>query len=327
MAKGKKVLVTGVAGFVGSNFAKLALEKGHSVIGIDNLSQGFKRNLKGFEKIGDFEFIKTDVRDGARLSRVLGRKKIDYIVHLAAYKIPRYGNAMDTLMINSKGTETMIEIALKKKAKFVFASTSDVYGKNPDIPFSEESKLVLGSSKVKRWAYAASKIFDEHLCFAYEEKSGLKMTILRFFGGYGANQNLTWWGGPQSVFIDCALNNKAMTLHGDGRQTRSFTYVEDMVRGVYLAMITPASTGEIFNIGNNREINIKGLAEMTWKMVRKSKPKIKLIPYDHLSKGYEDVRRRVPDIRKAKKVLGFEARVQLEQGLPVTIEWQKGASK
>jgi len=327
VAKGKKVLITGVAGFVGSNFAKLVLSEGHSVVGIDNLSQGFRRNLKGLGKIGDFEFIKADVRDGAGLRKALGRKKVDYIVHLAAYKIPRYGNAMDTLMINSKGTETMIEIALKKKAKFVFASTSDVYGRNPDLPFSEESKLVLGPSRVKRWAYAASKIFDEHLCFAYEEKYGLKMTVLRFFGGYGPNQNMSWWGGPQSVFIDCALKNRPMTLHGDGSQTRSFTYVEDMVRGVYLAMINPASTGEIFNIGSDREISIKELADMVWKMVRGSRPKIKLVPYDRLSKGYQDVMRRIPDTRKAKRILGFEARERLEEGLPVTIEWQKGASK
>ncbi|MFH1664796.1 MAG: SDR family NAD(P)-dependent oxidoreductase [Candidatus Omnitrophota bacterium] len=325
--KKDRVLITGVAGFIGSNLAKLMVKEGYKVTGIDNLSQGAKRNISGFEKTGSFDFIKADVRDHEGLKKRFKGCRFDYIVHLAAFKIPRYGNAMDTLMINSKGTESMLDIARDKKAKFVFASTSDVYGKNAKLPFSETSDLVIGPSSVKRWAYAVSKMFDEHLCFAYQEKYGVESVIIRFFGGYGANQNTTWWGGPQSVFIDCALNNKPMTLHGDGSKTRSFTYIDDTVRGVYLATVSPDSGGEIFNIGNDREITIRGLAEMIWKMVRgNTKPKIKIIPYDALSKGYEDVMRRIPDISKAEKMLGFRAVVQLEGGLPLTIQWQKGIS-
>ncbi|HPN72541.1 MAG TPA: GDP-mannose 4,6-dehydratase, partial [Candidatus Omnitrophota bacterium] len=232
------------------------------------------------------------------------------------------------LMVNSKGTESMLELARVKKSKLVFASTSDVYGRNPDLPFSEEKNLVIGPSNVKRWAYAASKIFDEHLCFAYEEKYGVMVSVLRFFGGYGPNQNTSWWGGPQSVFIDCALKNKAIPLHGDGSQTRSFTYVEDTVEGIVRAMERPQANGEILNIGNDREITIKNLADMIWGMVRPGKkPKIKFIPYDSLSKGYQDVMRRVPDLSKTEKVLGYRAKVSLEEGLPRTIEWQKGVTK
>lgn len=321
------VLVTGVAGFIGSNFAKRVLTEGYNVIGIDNLSQGDRRNMKGLSELGKFEFIKADVRELDKLKKVLKGRKFEYIVHLAAYKIPRYGNAYDTLMVNAKGTESMLEIATARKAKLVFASTSDVYGKNPKLPFTEESDLLIGPTKVKRWAYASSKIFDEHLCFAFQEKYGTKVTVLRFFGGYGPHQNTTWWGGPQSVFIDCALRNKPIPLHGDGRQRRSFTFVEDTVDGVYRAMITPGSEGEVFNIGNNRDISIKELAEMVWVMVRGDKPKIEYIPYDKLSKGYQDVIKRVPDITKSQKMLGFKAKVQLEEGLPCTIEWQRSVTK
>ena len=324
-SKGKTEFITGVAGFIGSNFAKRVLREGFSVIGIDNLSQGQRRNLKGLERIGDLRFIKADVRDGKRIEKALKGRKIDYIVHLAAFKIPRYGNAYDTLMVNAKGTEAMLELARAKKAKLVFASTSDVYGRNPDLPFSEEKNLVIGPSNVKRWAYAASKIFDEHLCFAYEEKYGVRVTILRFFGGYGPNQNTTWWGGPQSVFIDCALKNKPIPLHGNGRQTRSFTYIDDTVESIYRAMVRKAADGEILNVGNDREITIKALAEMIWKMVRPGeKAKITYVPYDKLSKGYQDVIRRVPDLTKSQKILGYKAKVRLEEGLPLTIAWQKG---
>ena len=325
--KKKNVLITGVAGFVGSNFAKRLLNDGYSVIGIDNLSQSNKKSIRGFEKIGKFDFFKADVRRYEDIKQIVKRKKIDYIVHLAAFKIPRYGNAMDTLMVNSKGTENMLEIATEKDAKLVFSSTSDVYGKNTELPFSETSNLVLGAPTVRRWAYASSKMFDEHLCFAYQEKYGTKMTVLRFFGGYGPNQNTTWWGGPQSVFIDCALKNKAITLHGDGSQTRSFTFIDDMARGVQLAMEKRASTGEILNIGNNREISIKELANMIWGRIRDTNPKIKCLAYDKISKGYEDVVRRIPDIRKSQKILGFKAGVQLEQGLPLTIDWQRSVTK
>jgi UDP-glucose 4-epimerase len=323
MNKKKKVLITGVAGFIGSNLADRLVREGVEVLDIDDLSQGYKRNIKCFKARDNFKFIKADVRDNKRLKDIFKRTKFDLIYHLAAYKIPRYGNAMDTLMINAKGTECMLEAARTTGARFIFASTSDVYGKNRELPFSEDSDLVLGPTNVKRWAYASSKIFDEHLCFAYEEKYGLPVTIVRFFGGYGPNQDTTWWGGPQSVFIDCALKNKYMTLHGSGKQTRSFTYIEDTVECLTRIMERSSSTGEVMNIGNDREITIKKLAEMIWKMVRGTNPRIKYIPYDKLHKGYEDVIRRVPDTSKVRKLLGFEARISLEEGLPITIVWQK----
>ena len=320
--KTKKIFITGVAGFIGSNLAAALLKKGYKVIGLDNLSQGERRNIASFFKDKNFKFVKGDVRSEKTVDRLM--KGVDVAVHLAAYKIPRYGNAMDTLMINTRGTRIMLEAARRNKSKFIFASTSDVYGKYPTLPFKEDGDLLLGQSRSKRWAYAVSKVFDEHLCFAYEEKYGLKVCVLRFFGSYGPNQNLTWWGGPQSVFIDAALKNKTLEVHGDGAQTRSFTYIDDTIDGIVRAIESPKSVGEIFNIGNNKEISILALAKLIWKLVRKDgKPKIKFVPYSKFSEKYQDVRRRIPSIEKAKKLLGFDPKTNLKEGLLKTIQWQR----
>lgn len=325
MAKGVKdrIFITGVAGFIGSNLARALLSKGYKIIGLDNLSQGFKRNMRPLLENKNFKFIKEDVRNKNAMDKLA--KGVDIIVHLAAYKIPRYGNAIDVLMINSVGTMNALESARKNKAKFVFTSTSDVYGKLSSIPFKEDSDIVLGHSKVKRWAYAASKLFDEHLSFAYEEKYGLKVCVLRIFGSYGPNQNLTWWGGPQSGFITAAFMKKPMEIHGDGLQTRSFTYIDDTVDGIVRAIERKESVGELINIGDNREISILNLAKLIWKMINGDlKPELKFITYSTFSgKNYQDVMRRVPDISKAKCLLGFSSIVGLEAGLSMTIGWQR----
>lgn len=321
----KTVFITGAAGFVGSNLAGELLSKGYRVKGTDNLSQGLKRNIEPLLKNPNFIFHKADVCDATAINSLING--VDYIAHLAAYKIPRYGGASKTLLINTKGTENILEAAKRNKTKVLFSSTSDVYGKNPSLPFSEESDFLIGPTKIGRWAYAVSKIYDEHLCLAYHEEYGVPITIVRYFGGYGPNQNLTWWGGPQSVFINCALKKEAMPIHGDGKQTRSFIYVSDMISGTIAAMEKEGAIGQVFNIGNPREISILELAKMIWKMVNKEEPLIEFIPYKNFSRDYEDVLKRVPDITKAREILGFEPRVGLEEGLRATIEWQRQALK
>lgn len=321
----KRITVTGVAGFIGSNLTKALLQKGYRVTGLDNLSQGLLCNIEPFLSNKYFKFIKGDVRSVFTVAKSC--LESDCIVHLAAFKIPRYGNAYDTLMVNSQGTLNVLETARKIKAKMIFASTSDVYGKSPDLPFKEDGDLVLGHSRVKRWAYAVSKLFDEHLCFAYEEKYGIDVCVLRFFGSYGPNQNLTWWGGPQSVFIAAALKGEPLQVHGDGKQTRSFTYIDDTVEGIIRAIERKTSSGEIFNIGNNKEISIIELARLIWKLARGNGPtKISFIPYHRFSEKYQDVRRRVPDLSKSKRILGFQPKVELKEGLIKTIAWQKTVS-
>ncbi len=319
--KNKTVAVTGAAGFIGSNLSRSLLAQGNTVIGIDNLAQGSMRNIADFSSNRNFRFVKADVRNTTAMKKAC--RNADIIAHLAAYKIPRYGGALNTLLVNALGTKSMLDAAIRSDARFLFASTSDVYGKNPAVPFSEESDFVIGQSNIPRWAYATSKIFDEQVCFACKEESGLKMSIVRYFGGYGPGQHLNWYGGPQAVFIDCVLSGKPMPLHGTGKQTRTFTYIDDQVQGTLLVMEKKRALGEVFNIGSTREITIRRLGELVHKLACcKGKPKFEIVPYRRFGK-YEDVQRRVPDVGKAQKLLGFKAKMPLEQGLKRTIEWQK----
>ncbi|PWH17167.1 MAG: nucleoside-diphosphate sugar epimerase [Anaerolineae bacterium] len=314
-----KILITGAAGFIGSNLTEALLERGHTVIGLDNLSQGFLLNLKNVQNHRKFRFVQGDIRDEKLVRRLT--RGCDVVVHLAAFKIPRYSDAMDTLLINSHGTLSVLQAAAQYGAKVVAASTSDVYGKNPNVPFSEESDLVIGRPEVKRWSYAISKMFEEQLLFAYHERHGLDVVALRFFGGYGPNQHLTWWGGPQSVFINAAIDDQEIPLHGNGLQTRSFTYISDHVDGIIASIEKSQANNQVFNIGNTREITIRDLALLIWGLVRGDEPKLKLTPYETFGK-YEDVMRRVPDISKARRLLDFDPKVELEQGLKTTIRWQ-----
>lgn len=316
-----KVLITGVAGFIGSNLAQALLDRNYSVVGVDNMSQGEKLNLIPLLEYPSFEMRYIDVCDEAAMLRAA--EGCTTFVHLAAYKIPRYTDALDTLNINFRGSESIVKAALENRAKIVAASTSDVYGKNPNVPFTESSDLVIGNPTIKRWAYAISKMFEEQLLFAYHERYGVDVVIVRFFGGYGPNQNLTWWGGPQSVFINQALDDEEIEVHGDGQQTRSFTYIADHVDGLIRLIENPAANNLVFNLGNTYEITIEGLARLIWRLVRgkNDQPRLKLIPYAAFGK-YEDVPRRIPDISRARDILGFEPKVDLETGLRETIRWQ-----
>jgi UDP-glucose 4-epimerase len=249
----------------------------------------------------------------------------DVLVHLAAGKIPRYGDALDTLVTNGEGGMQVLRACRARSVRrMVLASTSDCYGRNPQVPFSEESASVLGGPHVRRWSYAISKMFEEQALFAYRERYGLEAVILRLFGGYGPRQNLTWWGGPQSVFIGAALKGEPLEVHGTGLQTRSFTYVDDMVEGFVRAADVPAAAGQMLNLGSDREISIEDLARMVWRLVRDDEPRIRKVPFQSFGR-YEDVERRIPDNRLAASVLGFTPSVPLETGLPRTIEWQRGA--
>jgi UDP-glucose 4-epimerase len=318
-----KLLITGAAGFLASHLVDLMLSRGYDVTGVDDLSHGNVQNLDGALRDSRFHFCQVDVCDMSAMRRCVD--KVDTVIHLAAYKIPRYGTATKTLLVNSQGTMNALQLACEKSAKFVITSTSDVYGKNPNVPFSEDADSVLGSPTVGRWAYATSKRYDEHLVLAMAEDCGIYTTVLRIFGSYGPRQNLSWWGGPQSVFIDAILRDEVIPIHGDGQQTRSFTFVSDTVRGIAAAAESSNCNQEIINIGANEEVSILDLASRIYRMCGKSgSPAIKLIPYDEIAnRKYEDVRRRIPDTRKAKELLNFEAKIPLEQGLLETIAWQR----
>lgn len=323
---GKTVLITGVAGFLGSNLAERLLAEGHSVVGVDNLSMGHLSNIAEAMENPRFEFIKADVTDSETFKNL--SDSIEVMVHLAAFKIPRYGKAIETLKINYYGTECALDFARDRNIKCVLASTSDVYGRNPNVPFSEAATdSVIGNSKAPRWSYAVSKLFDEHLAFAYQDAYGFPVTLLRFFGSYGPRQPLSWWGGPPPVFINAVMNDETIPIHGDGQQTRSFTYVSDTVDGMYESIMRDSANGEMLNIGSQEEVTILELA----KRVKKASGtagelKYELVPYESFSKNkYEDVMRRVPDTSLSEQLLGVSAQVSLDEGLRRTIEWQQRA--
>lgn len=317
-----KILITGAAGFIGSNLTIRLLEKGHQVIGIDNLSYGFVRNIEKISNNPNFKFIMGDIANPLILKDV----KADVVIHLASQKIPRYSNALRTLEENYLMLRNVVQKCLYDKSKIIFASTSDVYGKNPDVPFHEESAMVMGPTTVKRWAYALSKMYGEQYIIANHDEYDLTYTITRFFGSFGPHQNLTWWGGPQSVFIEKALKKEPIDIHGDGSQTRTFTYVDDTVAALELCVENPKSNNEIFNTGPkaDSEISIKELAILIWRLINgnDSEPKLNFIPYSQFGK-YEDVMRRVPDISKLCSTFDFQPSWDLEEGLKVTIDWQK----
>jgi len=321
-----EILVTGAAGLLGSHLVDALLKRGHVVTGLDNLSIGDPDNLKSAESSERFKFLKLDVCD----SKIMGKvKPHDIIVHLAAYKIEVPGlHGTDILEVNTRGTSNMLDLARNWNSRFVFASTSDVYGKSKELPFNEGADLVLGSSVVPRWGYAASKLFDEHLCFANQRRFGIPATVIRYFNTYGPRHDLTVIsGGPQALFLNALLSNRKMTIHGDGRQQRAFSYVADSVEMTARAIESEKTSGEILNIGNpDGEISIRELAELTWDVFGGKGPApIEYITHESFYKSgkFEEISRRIPDISKAENLLGFKPEVTNRRGMELTFEWQR----
>ena len=330
--------ITGSAGFLGSNLTDALISDGHAVVGIDNLAYGRRENFAHHVGHPAFTFHLADVTDTAAMRELLAPCEV--IIHLAAHKIPRYGSALETLTVNVDGTRNVLDAARARQelglpVRVALASTSDVYGKSPDLPFVETGDLRLGPSSVPRWSYAVSKLFDEHLAHAYTDEYGLQIACMRFFGSYGPRHHLSWWGGPQSVFITAIMDGTPITVHGDGLQTRTFTYVDDTVRGIRACADWIGEGCEIFNIGApSGEIAIVDFARLVHRLVREEFPDLCLpqdarlvfVSYESFSeRPYEDVRRRVPEPSKAAKILGYRARVDIEDGLRQTIGWHRPA--
>lgn len=313
-----KTLITGVAGFIGSNLAKFLLENGFIVYGIDNYSVGNSKSIKSLSDHKNFNFIKLDL---SKTGIIKNLPKVEAIVHLAAKKIPRYENSLETLMVNTKMTENILKVALFYKAKLIYASTSDVYGLNKSLPFKEDSDLVLGPPTVSRWSYAASKIYDEHICLAFFDKYKVPCVILRFFGVYGPGVNLSWRGGPFGPFISSCLEEKKIEIHGTGEQIRCFTYIDDVVKGIYMCIISRKSTGQIFNISSDEKISITDLVKKIEK-ISGNKAKVEHVKYSSFYGGnYQDVMAKIPSTEKASKIIKFKAETSLDVGIKKTIDW------
>jgi UDP-glucose 4-epimerase len=314
-----RVGITGAAGFVGSHLSDRLLAEGCEVVGLDDFSRGCAENLEHAMRSPRFTMVEADCTDLAAVRRAFAG--CDGIVHLAAEKIPRYEGALHTLEGNVAGARVACTVAAELDARIIFTSTSDVYG-NGTPPYAEDDVLVLGPPTTRRWAYAVSKLYDEHLALALHEEQGLRITVLRLFGAYGPRNHPSWWGGPQSVFIETMLDGGIIDIHGDGMQVRTFTFIDDTVDGFVRTLASNEAIGEIINIGGEGPVTILELAAHVHAALALEGPlPAKMVPYASLPGRYQDVMRRIPDITKAKTMLGFSVSIGLEEGLRRSVEW------
>ena len=315
-----RALITGGAGFIGSHLSEALLDANHQVLVLDNLSTGSIDNIAHLKGRQGFEYFIDSVDNEPLLAELIDRS--DVVFHFAAavgvkliVEQPVY-----TIETNVHGTEVVLKHANKKKKLVVIASTSEVYGKSEDVPFREDSDLVMGPTPKHRWAYACSKAIDEFLALAYWKERKLPVIIVRFFNTVGPRQT-GQYGMVIPNFVRQALAGEPITVFGDGTQSRSFTHVSDVVGALLKLVDKPAAVGQVVNIGNTEEISIGALARKIRDMTRSSSP-IKLIPYDEAyESGFEDMPRRVPDLKKAKELIGYAPRHSLDDILAHVIEY------
>ena len=315
-----RVLITGGAGFVGSHLSEAFLERGDEVFVLDNLSTGSIDNISHLKGHQGFDYVIDRVENEPVIAEHIDRA--DVVVHLAAAVGVKLivEQPVHTIETNVHGTEVVLKIANKKKKLVVIASTSEVYGKSTNVPFAEDADLVLGPSSKHRWAYACSKLIDEFLALAYWKERKLPVIVVRLFNTVGPRQT-GQYGMVIPNFVRQALASQPITVFGDGAQSRSFTYVGDVVGALVSLVDEPRAVGQVFNIGNGREISIGELAEKI-KVMTGSRSEIVRIPYDQAyESGFEDMPRRVPDISKISALTGYKPTVELEEMLERVIEY------
>ncbi len=318
-----KCLVTGGAGFIGSHLIEQLLSKGNNdVWTIDDLSTGSKENISHLLNNPRFHFYQGSVLDEKLLQKLIDRCEIVY--HLAAAVGVKYvmNNLIKSMRINIEGTENILRIASRDKKRVLITSSSEIYGKNENYPFNEESDRILGPPTKLRWSYSSSKAIDEFLAIAYHKEKELPIVIVRLFNVSGPRQTGAY-GMVIPRFINQALSGEPITVYGDGNQVRSFIHVKDAVQGLISLMESESTDGEIFNLGSPEAITISRLAH-TVKRLTGSESEIKYIPYAQIyDDSFEDLRYRVPDISKISKVIGFKPTKSLEGILGDVIEYYK----
>jgi len=299
-----KALLTGGAGFVGSHLAEALLDRGHQVIVIDDLSTGSMDNIVHLKPRKGFEYVIDTIMNERLTSELVDRA--DVVFHLAAaVGVKLIVEApVRTIETNVHGTEIVLKHASKKNKLVVLFSTSEVYGKSTSVPFHEDADLVMGPTPKHRWAYACSKAIDEFLALAYHRERHLPVIVVRLFNTVGPRQTGRY-GMVIPNFVQQALAGDPITVYGDGKQTRSFTYVGDVVEGLLRLVQEPRAVGQVFNIGNTEEISIFDLAKRVQALTGSSS-RIEMIPYDQAyDPGFEDMPRRVPDLTKIGNLVGF----------------------
>jgi UDP-glucose 4-epimerase len=314
-----RVLITGGSGFVGSHLAEALLAADHEVFVLDNLSTGSIENIVHLKSHPRFHYTIDTVTNEPLLAEHIDR--CDIVVHLAAaVGVKLIVDApVHTIETNVHGTEVVLKHANKKKKLVMIASTSEVYGKNAAVPFREDADLVLGPTSKHRWAYACSKLIDEFLALAYWKEKKLPVVIVRLFNTVGPRQT-GQYGMVIPTFVQQAIAGRPITVYGDGSQSRSFTYVGDVVGALIALMQEPRAIGDVFNVGNGSEITILALAEKI-KAMTGSKSAIVRVPYDEAyEQGFEDMPRRVPDLTKVSELIGYEPKVQLDEILQSVID-------
>jgi UDP-glucose 4-epimerase len=308
-----KALITGGAGFVGSHLAEALIERGDEVFVLDNLSTGSIENIERLKQSESFHYTIDSVLNEPVCAELIDR--VDVVYHLAAAVGVKLivESPVNTIETNVHGTEMVLKLANKKKKKVIVASTSEVYGKSTEVPFHEDSDLVMGPTSKGRWSYACSKAIDEFLALAYFKEKRLPVVIVRLFNTVGPRQTGRY-GMVVPNFVKQALLGQKITVFGDGTQSRCFTYVSDVVGALVKLALEDGAVGEVYNIGNDgEEIAILDLAKRV-KARTKSKSEIVLIPYEEAYEaGFEDMPRRVPDTSKLKALIGYEPKVHLDE--------------
>ena len=315
-------LITGGAGFIGSHLAEALVAEGHQVFVVDDLSTGRLENIIDLADEPKFHFAKARITDDIVMDRLAS--EADVVIHLAAAVGVQLivQNPVYTIETNVMGTEAVLKSAARYGCRVLIASTSEVYGKGNKIPFNEEDDVLLGSTSKSRWAYAASKMVDEFLALAYQREYGLEVIPFRLFNTIGPRQTGRY-GMVVPRFIDQALRGEPITIYGDGLQSRCFCDVADVVQAIIELSQDPAAFGKVYNIGSTEEVTILDLAERAKAMTHSVSPLIR-VPYNEAyAPGFEDMRRRLPDIARINKLIGWQPTRSLDETLKRVIEHQR----
>lgn len=304
------ILITGGAGFIGSHLADALIKSKHTIFIIDDLSSGRLENIKNVRNSPYLHFYKGTILNESLVRKIID--KVDTIYHLAATVGVKLvlQNTIQTIENNVYGTEIILKYANKKRKKVLLASSSEVYGKSTKESFSEVDDLMIGPTNKARWSYAASKIIDEHLALAYANQMQLPVVIVRLFNTVGERQTGRY-GMVIPRFIHQAVYNEAITIYGNGEQSRCFCYVGDVIDALIKLMDNSKADGQIYNVGSSEIITINELADKIINLTKSKSTKI-FIPYDKAyGTGFEDIQRRMPDIRKLQRLIGFRQKYDL----------------